>query len=102
MPNTKIINTEIRQQIKDFLRSALKGSIRSYHDYMDGILTADQKADFEKAHKAGKAALSHIETLIELASVADISTEGGGEELAALLEQAGAELDLYNEGNGDE
>jgi hypothetical protein len=98
MKKTGIADKKIRQQVKDFIEEALTATIASYREYMGGTMEDEDRARFEKNHKAGTIALSHIETLMELAAVAHIpDTDGDGMELAHLLQEASAEIDKYND-----
>ena len=86
-----------RAQIAEFLPTALKKSIGSYHKFMSQEI-ATEPAEFSKHHTAAKVAISHIDLLFKLAGLAEIpNDEGEGMELAILLQQASAELDIYKE-----
>lgn len=86
-----------RAQIAEFLPTALKKSIGSYHKFMSQDIGVDADK-FSKHHTAAKVAISHIELLFKLAGFAEIpNDEGEGMELAILLQQASAELDIYKE-----
>ena len=86
-----------RAQIAEFLPTALKKSIGSYHNFMSQDISIDAER-FSKHHTAAKVAISHIELLFKLAGLAEIPNEDSeGMELAFLLQQASAELDIYKE-----
>jgi len=103
MKTKTIADGKIRRQIRDFIEEALSASITSYRTFMDGSMDKTKRDDFEKNHKAGNIALAHIETLMELAAVADIPDEDGyGMELSLLLQEASVEIDKFREEQKEE
>ncbi len=95
---TKILDEKIREQIKEFLPRALARTMKSYEDFVEDRLTENQKENFAENHKNANLAIKHIEVLVKLAGIAEIpDATGDGMELAALLQQASAEMDKYQE-----
>ena len=103
MTKNIILDEKTRARVAEFLPRALTVTMQSYDDYMSGKMTAEEKKEFESNHKAAKVAISHIELLLKLAGAAELPREDGdGMELAILIQQASAELDKYQEGEGNE
>lgn len=86
-----ILDKELRFKIKDFLQWAFVRTMQFYEEHMNG----------EESAKA-ELALKHIGILLKLADAAQIPDEDGdGMELAALIQQASAEVDKYHERKGN-
>ncbi len=96
------IGGESRDQILEFFPSALKKALDSYEEFMDKDISSKTPKEFGEHHSAGKIAISHIELLLKLGKRVEIPDDKEGRALAALLEQASAELEQYQEGKGDE
>lgn len=102
MKEKNIIDHAMRDRIAAFLPGALEQTITSYEDMMSGKLDKAARTDLTENQKAAKVAINHIELLMKLAGMAALPREGGDDiELEALLMQASAELDKYQEGEGD-
>ena len=93
-----------REQIADFLPEAIRLAFESYKEHMSTTIKTDA---FESHHKQAKVAISHIELLIKLAKWADLPDKKivgdmEAEYLQSLMTKAAAEIENYEEQDGEE
>lgn len=103
---TQTIQDQTRKQIAEFLPEAITRTLNSYYTFAKKKPSEDPK-EFSSHHTACKVAIAHIELLIKLAKWAELPDETDENKnrqimLAAMMQQAQAELDGFKEKNGEE
>lgn len=71
---SEFLDQVTRQQIKNFLPSAILQTLTSYEEFMMKDESINAK-DFSAHHSACKSAISHLELLLKIAKVADIPNQ---------------------------
>ena len=89
-----------KKNIIKFLPDAIAQALKSYYTFAQQD-APDEAKDFSAHHNACKVAIAHIELLIKLARWADlpdhkIENQNDQVILAAMVQQAQAELEQYN------
>jgi hypothetical protein len=90
--------------VKIFLPSALEKALRSYEELTD-VKDSDKLKEFTEYHMAAKVAISHIELLLKVIKLSDVTstenTKGAKdkstelEKISAMITQAETELNTY-------
>lgn len=88
--------TQSREDIARFLPDALQKAFESYHQFMEQDVPEDAKG-FGAHHTAAKVAIAHIELLMKLASLANLTDADDHPELQNAIAQAQEEYNKITE-----
>lgn len=92
--------TQSRDDIARFLPDALEKAFKSYHDFMEQDVPEDAKG-FGAHHTAAKVAIAHIELLMKLAALADLTNADDHPEIQTIIQSAKEEFEKITEQDED-
>lgn len=93
------LKDDLKGQVTEFLPEAIKTVLANYQLFRENMDHMKESKNFKDHHSAAKAAIAHLELLLKLAEKLETSqphNEGlDQQELAAMLDNAKAEVDKY-------
>ncbi len=100
---SKKMISQSRDDIAKFLPDALQKAFESYHHFMAQDVPDDAKG-FGAHHTAAKVAIAHIELLMKLATLANLTDAKDHPELHDIIQSAQDEYDKITteQGEGDD
>jgi hypothetical protein len=98
---SKKMITKSRDDIARFLPEALEKAFQSYHHFMGQDVPEDAKG-FGAHHTAAKVAIAHIELLMKLAALANLTDADDHPELQDIIQHAQDEYNKIATEQGDE
>ena len=93
--------TQSREDIARFLPDALQKAFESYHQFMAQDVPEDAKG-FGAHHTAAKVAIAHIELLMKLAALANLTDADDHPELQDIIQNAQDEYNKITIDQGEE